>query len=104
MIHSKHVAQGLAYSKCSIKGDVAAYMVTGRGGGGFSVESEDRAHPHGCGGSSPWEGSPGAQGCLGIMGPGQALSRMCSSLLRRLAGWRSWARRRDGPPGRARKV
>lgn len=30
---------------------------------------------------TPWEGSPGAQDCLGIMGPGQALSRVCSSLI-----------------------
>lgn len=30
---------------------------------------------------SPWEGSLGAQYCLGIMGPGQALSRVCSSLI-----------------------
>lgn len=28
-----------------------------------------------------WEGSPGVQDCLGITGPGQALSRMCSSLI-----------------------
>lgn len=30
---------------------------------------------------SPWEDSWGAQDCLGIMGPGQALSRVCSSLI-----------------------
>lgn len=70
MIHSKHLAQGLAYSKCSIKGDIAAYMVTGRGGGGFSMESEDRAHPHGRGGSSHSVGrQPGGPGLPGHHGP-----------------------------------
>ena len=45
-------------------------------------DSEDRAHPPHVGILlSPWEDSSGAQDCLGIMGPGQALSRVCSSLI-----------------------
>lgn len=45
-------------------------------------DSEDRAHlPHVGILLSPWEDSSGDQDCLGIVGPGQALSRVCSSLI-----------------------
>lgn len=45
------------------------------------MESEDRARPHEYEGSfAPWEGSPWAQDCLGIMGPGQALRVACAPL------------------------
>lgn len=65
------MAQGLACSKCSIKGAVVACAVTARGGRGFSMESEDRACPHWGGGSSRSLG----------WHPGGAKSRVCSFLI-----------------------
>ena len=52
-------------------------MIEGRIG-----DCEDRAHPPPVGFFSlPGKTAGGAQDCLGIMGPGQALSRVCSSLI-----------------------
>lgn len=46
------------------------------------IESKDRVGPHRGGHSlGSLGGQPGAQDCLGIVGPGQALSRVCSSLI-----------------------
>lgn len=83
MICAKYLAQSLAYSKCSIMGDIADCVVMPGEGGGFSMESEDRARPHECKGSfCSVGGQPLGPGLPGHHGPrAGAKSRVCSSLI-----------------------
>lgn len=81
MIYAKYLAQSLAYSKCSIMGDIADCVVMPGEGEASAWRVRTEPVPTNVRVlSAPWEGSPWAQDCLGIMGPGQALRVACAPL------------------------